>query len=484
MKLYAIGRIEKRKAYDRGWMERHNHRAPGTIANSEPKRGDVWRIFGVEDVGGELERREKAIQKTIRKDAVHLLEVMLTATPNFFGTQDGAPPDPEITKIWIGVQVEFLKAHFGENLLAVWGHTDEKTPHVHAYVHPVMKGKGGEISLCAKRYNDRRALKKFQDALGVANAHLGLSRGEEGSLARHLPPSAARAKGKRELDTAIESARNLEARAIVGAAALAQERMKFQNQMATKLQQIEDAQANWENEERSRIEALNLAQHKLADQTSRADEITAELEAKKIELGEIKAKLEESFRKAEADADEASRRLTRSKELEAEALTMLRSQEIESEASETKLNDLLEDAHLSELFAKSQLAEAEAMAITAEFEAEHAQALQDKAEEEIDLAQRRQLQLRAICTGIDCFSAGTVTPTPNQGGFEFSPYIKPDDKSLIETYAIQVWSFLVKLIEKVMKQFHPSWEFPSPSQTVQIYEREKVKMIDGSSVTR
>ncbi len=132
----------------------------------------------------------------------------------------------------------------------------------------------------------------------------------------------------------------------------------------------------------------------------------------------------------------------------------------------------------------SQLSDAEAMATTAEFEVKHAQELQEKAQEDIASAQTLQFQLKAIRTGVDCFAAGTVTPTRNQGGFEFSPDIKPDDKSLIETYAIQVWNFLVKLIEKVMKQFHPSWEFPSPSQTVQIYEREKAKMIDRSSVTR
>jgi hypothetical protein len=497
MKFYAIGRIEKRKAYDRGWMERHNHRAPGTIANSEPKRGDVWRIFGVEDVGGELERREKAIQKTIRKDAVHLLEVMLTATPNFFGTQDGALPDPEITKIWIGVQVDFLKAHFGENLLAIWGHTDEKTPHVHAYVHPLMEGKGGEISLCAKRYNDRRALKKFQDALGIANAHLGLSRGEEGSLARHLPPSAARAKGKREIDAAIESARKLEAKSIVAAAALAGQRTRFENQTATlEAEKIEFGERTTDLDRRvSKLisddaESTRLLDARKKELDKREFEIfesEISIGVTKRALGEREAKLEEAFRKAEADAEDASRRLARSKELEADAvtaLTMLRSQESENEAKERRLNDLLEDAHLNEYLMNSQLSDAEAMATTAEFEVKHAQELQEKAQEDIASAQTLQFQLKAIRTGVDCFAAGTVTPTRNQGGFEFSPDIKPDDKSLIETYAIQVWNFLVKLIEKVMKQFHPSWEFPSPSQTVQIYEREKAKMIDRSSVTR
>lgn len=83
-------------------------------------------------------------KKTLRKDAVYAEELVLSASPEFFKDQD-------ITKKWAAKQVDFLRNEYGSNCVSAVLHLDESTPHIHAFVVPIINNK-----LSHKDWNSRR----------------------------------------------------------------------------------------------------------------------------------------------------------------------------------------------------------------------------------------------------------------------------------------------------------------------------------------
>ena len=106
---------------------------------------------------------------------------------------------------WINANIRWLEDTFGkENLVSCVLHMDEKTPHLHATIIPIVTTerkrreregqkkyrttKGGP-RLSADDVMHRSMLTKYQDSYGKAMKGFGLERGVVGSIAKHVSNS-------------------------------------------------------------------------------------------------------------------------------------------------------------------------------------------------------------------------------------------------------------------------------------------------------
>ena len=107
---------------------------------------------------------------------------------------------------WCNDSLQWLRETYGEqNIVSAVLHMDEKTPHIHATVIPIVTGErrraGQEeqngkkkyrkknpqdVRLCADDVMARHRLKHYQDTYAQAMNKYGLQRGVDGSLARHI----------------------------------------------------------------------------------------------------------------------------------------------------------------------------------------------------------------------------------------------------------------------------------------------------------
>lgn len=148
----------------------------------------------------------KARGGQVQKNAVLLLETIMTATPEAF-TQPGFNLDA-----WVNAQIEYVHRKFGAaNLISAVLHLDEETPHVHALIVPEIQRierrgnkkttkpqvpKPPKPALAASQWVGSRALlSELQSDYAAAMARFGLQRGKERSGARHTPVSEYYAQG-------------------------------------------------------------------------------------------------------------------------------------------------------------------------------------------------------------------------------------------------------------------------------------------------
>ena len=107
---------------------------------------------------------------------------------------------------WCNDTLKWIRETYGEqNLVSAVLHMDEKTPHIHATVIPIVTGerrKAGQeeqngkkkyrkknpqdVRLCADDVMARHRLKHYQDTYAQAMNKYGLQRGVDGSLAKHI----------------------------------------------------------------------------------------------------------------------------------------------------------------------------------------------------------------------------------------------------------------------------------------------------------
>lgn len=107
---------------------------------------------------------------------------------------------------WCNDSLKWIRETYGEqNLVSAVLHMDEKTPHIHATVIPIVTGerrKAGQeeqngkkkyrkknpqdVRLCADDVMARHRLKHYQGTYAQAMNKYGLQRGVDGSLAKHI----------------------------------------------------------------------------------------------------------------------------------------------------------------------------------------------------------------------------------------------------------------------------------------------------------
>nr|CRY97975.1 hypothetical protein [uncultured prokaryote] len=193
-------------------MGRHMHRTRET-PNADPSRADRnatytpatgwtrWADAPPPSLTGQLRERLDDFEARggkLRKDSVLAVELMLSASPEWFKHASQAQQSR-----WLQANTAWLEEVFGErNLLQVTLHLDETTPHLHAFVVPEIemvetrgrKPKGGspaaakapKPALAASHWLDGRAkLGELQDRYAAAMEPFGLDRGMTGSKAKH-----------------------------------------------------------------------------------------------------------------------------------------------------------------------------------------------------------------------------------------------------------------------------------------------------------
>ena len=175
--------------------------------NADPTRTHLNRVL-VEYPDG-VHGRDEAIahrlntadiRRKITHDQVRVVRVVLS------GTHEDMMYIQEKEKLdeWCNDSIQWLQATFGkDNVVAAHLHMDEKTPHIHAAVVPIVTGerrkakkeqadgkrkyrkKTNSVRLCADDLFNRQALVAYHDNYARVMAKYGLQRGVRGSEARH-----------------------------------------------------------------------------------------------------------------------------------------------------------------------------------------------------------------------------------------------------------------------------------------------------------
>lgn len=209
-KQYAILRVQKCKGAEIGAMQYHNDREPGKHTNPDI---DQFRtrlnreMCPHADYEGEIQARiDEGYSGTrkVRKDAVRLVEGIVTASPEFF---EGA--SAEEVRGFFDAALGFCREEFGEsNMVHFTVHMDEETPHAHFGFVPLRDGKLSWKGF----FPDKAALGAMQDRFyGRVGALYGLSRGEKRGdgepVRRHKSVAEYKAESRRvqaELDEKTE----------------------------------------------------------------------------------------------------------------------------------------------------------------------------------------------------------------------------------------------------------------------------------------
>ncbi|HYG80291.1 MAG TPA: MobV family relaxase, partial [Pyrinomonadaceae bacterium] len=117
-----------------------------------------------------------------RSDSVEAVEVLLTASPEWWRDDDDLIDKKKVSQFSERAR-EFLsdRRNGGICVKAIL-HMDEHTPHVHAHVVPIDPD--GKLN-CKHYFGGRDKLRQWQDRFAEKVKDLGLERGVEGSRARH-----------------------------------------------------------------------------------------------------------------------------------------------------------------------------------------------------------------------------------------------------------------------------------------------------------
>lgn len=149
----------------------HNKRLR-EVKNADTERGylNTSETY-VEDVKKHIKELDRLHRKTTgkraRKDAVRIIEVIMTSDKEFFDRVDDAE--------YFEACKEWLIDIFGEeNLLTMDIHRDERTPHAHFLVTPIRDNQYS----CKKIINGRNAVRGLQNSFYDAVKGFGLERGE------------------------------------------------------------------------------------------------------------------------------------------------------------------------------------------------------------------------------------------------------------------------------------------------------------------
>lgn len=175
--------------------------------NADPTRTHLNRVLieYPDDVHGRDEAiahrlNTAGIKRKITHDQVRVVRVVLSGThEDMMNIQNSGQLDE-----WCSDSIQWLQATFGkDNVVAAHLHMDEKTPHIHAAVIPIVTGerrkakkeqgdgkrkyrkKTNSVRLCADDLFNRQTLIAYHDNYARVMTKYGLQRGVRGSEARH-----------------------------------------------------------------------------------------------------------------------------------------------------------------------------------------------------------------------------------------------------------------------------------------------------------
>ena len=187
---YAILRFAKYKGPTLSRIEAHNERTKEAYASNPDIDTERSRLnfHPVKPKGKYREVSNRIIRESgcrVRKDSVTAVEVLITASPEFFNGKK-----PREVKEFFDHALEFMKAkQDAATYISAVVHVDEKTPHMHLIFVPLTP----DNRLSAKTIvGNRKKLTQWQDEF---HAHMvkkypDFERGESASSTGrvHLPP--------------------------------------------------------------------------------------------------------------------------------------------------------------------------------------------------------------------------------------------------------------------------------------------------------
>lgn len=183
--MKAILRTKKHKT--KGTLaasSRHTFREEET-PNADPARTDKNRLLiGTGSIDADVHQRIKDAGITPGKNSVLAVEFMLTASPEYFEGEGFGDWDQKKTDAFIDASRKFMHDKYGDNVVSLAVHLDEKTPHLVGHVVPINP-KTNRLSAKATITGGREMLRKLQDDFAESVQHLGLERGMKGSKAEH-----------------------------------------------------------------------------------------------------------------------------------------------------------------------------------------------------------------------------------------------------------------------------------------------------------
>lgn len=188
---YAIYRVAKLKSVGAlSASASHNARTRATPNADQTRTPQNEQLVGFDSriptpaalVAAWREATEHAKRKP---NAVLAQELFVGVSPEFFSAAPSDEKRRELRLAWQARAVVWLQREFGRNLLSVTLHLDETTPHLAAYVVPLMTAKDGSVWLSGKKLFNPVTLTQQQDRYAQAVADLGLERGVRGSVAEH-----------------------------------------------------------------------------------------------------------------------------------------------------------------------------------------------------------------------------------------------------------------------------------------------------------
>lgn len=201
--VYGIIRLAKTKGAAVHAAQYHNDRLPGVHSNPDikPHLHELNQEFlthgKYED---EIAERTKDLKRKVRKDAVVLVDGMMTASPEWFQNHSYGE-----AMAFFKDGLDFIQERFGkENVFYFTVHRDETTYHAHFGFTPI---KDGSLSW-KKFFPNRQALTKFQDQFYEnVSSKYGMERGtkrEYGDpVKRHKTVREFKAEKVKELDREI-----------------------------------------------------------------------------------------------------------------------------------------------------------------------------------------------------------------------------------------------------------------------------------------
>jgi Plasmid recombination enzyme len=188
---YAVARIAKLKQANLGGSGMHVSRSRDTPNADLSKLKDNQTLIHNDDLDLPLSEvvhnkiHSVEQRRKIRPDAVYAVEILLTASPEYFRPNDPSKyGDYQVGKLdaWVKTSKDWLQQEYGNRIVRAELHLDEATPHIHAYLVPTDDN--GQLN-CKKIFGGRAKMFAFQDSYAAATKHLGLERGVKNSRAEH-----------------------------------------------------------------------------------------------------------------------------------------------------------------------------------------------------------------------------------------------------------------------------------------------------------
>ena len=189
-KHYAIMRFAKYKGPEITNIEAHNERRKEKYASNPDidLSRSKYNFHLIEPTGRYRAEAESQIQATgcrTRTDSVQVVEVMFTATPDFFKSKKL----PEIRQFFEETLRFFVQYQSRETIISAVVHMDEKTPHMHLSFVPLTPD--GRLS-AKEIVGNKKKLTWWQDKFWehMVQKYPDLERGESASQTGrdHIPP--------------------------------------------------------------------------------------------------------------------------------------------------------------------------------------------------------------------------------------------------------------------------------------------------------